>query len=374
MKKLLLLLMPVLAASGFVNAQMQGYSWYFDSSPLNSVPAVSPSGGSYTLTPTPAGAGTLTLPVSVPGGLGAGASCTGPVNVADYPVDFGLDFSNSPQLITNSYTIEMVINLPVTNPGYARILGFSQLAGDTGIYIAPNGSNITFYDGANNTDRTTALAPATWYDIVFTRNATTKNIIVYVDGVQVGLPIYDSTDVFIPRANNNNLITFFKDDNGEEAAGEVAKLSVINRVLSPTQVATLHDNICDQAFTFVAPSFTAQGYQWAFGTAPFNATGTDAASTNAASYTLSPIGSGSIGTLSSTVTLTPPSASCTGAIDVGQFTKPFGFSLNQSPQFIDSSYTVEMVVNFTSLANPARLFGFDDVAMMEYILMQEVEQ
>ena len=37
MKKLLLVLMPVFIATGLVNAQLQGYSWTFASSPFNSV-------------------------------------------------------------------------------------------------------------------------------------------------------------------------------------------------------------------------------------------------------------------------------------------------------------------------------------------------
>ncbi|MEJ0101653.1 MAG: hypothetical protein WDO19_03430 [Bacteroidota bacterium] len=50
MKKLLLLLMPVFAAIGIVNAQDEGYSWYFDTAPFNSTPAITGSAGSYTLT------------------------------------------------------------------------------------------------------------------------------------------------------------------------------------------------------------------------------------------------------------------------------------------------------------------------------------
>ncbi len=78
MKKLLLLLLPVLTATGFVNAQLEGYSWRFSSAPFNSTPAVNTSAGSYTLTEL----GTrVPMTVNVSHSVGLGTTCTGSVGV-----------------------------------------------------------------------------------------------------------------------------------------------------------------------------------------------------------------------------------------------------------------------------------------------------
>lgn len=354
MKKILLLLLPVLIATGYVNAQLQGYSWYFNSAPFNSTPAVNTSAGSYTLTEVGSGA-PMTVPVSQ--SVGLGTSCTGPINVGSYTKPYGLVFSNSPQLVTGSYSVEMVVNLASLTNG-VRLLGFST--GDDGVYVTATGSNVTFYDGTTDHLITTTLTAATWYDIVITRNGVSKDMTLYINGAQVGTPYNDAADVFIPQVANSNLITFFKDnqDNIEEASGMVAKLSVYNDTLSPTKVDSLFNNVCNSSFQFLAPNLSPQGYQWTFGTGPYTSLPSIAAdAASAGSYPLDSIGSGSITTASSAVGL---GAGCSGAINVGQFVKPIGYVLaNNAPQYVGGTYTVEMVVNFTSLAGAVRLFGFD---------------
>ncbi|MEJ0101651.1 MAG: hypothetical protein WDO19_03420 [Bacteroidota bacterium] len=41
---------------------------------------------------------------------------------------------------------------------------------------------------------------------------------------------------------------------------------------------------------------------------------------------------------------------------------PFGFELNNSPQFVNNSYTIEMVINITGGGSVARLVGFNDLS------------
>jgi len=352
MKKLLLLLIPAFAATGLVNAQDEGYSWYFDSAPFNSTPAITNSAGAYTLTAV--GSGSITPGVS--DNVGTGPSCSGPINVGQFTKPFGLQFSNSPQIVNGTYTIEMVINLADVSTS-KRLLGFSA-AGDDGVYVFPGGIAISFFDGAVDNTLATTINAGTWYHLLFVRNGATKDISLYVDNVFVAT-YNDAGDIFVPQVANSNIITFFKDntDNTEESDGSVAKISVFNKMLTPFQQTSLYNNVCTPAFALVAPNFAEQGYQWSFGSGPYNSAPADAASTG--SYPLSPIGSGSIATLANTnVGL---GTSCGGNIDVGQITKPFGFELNNSPQFVANSYTIEMVVNFTG-TNFIRLIGFRDLS------------
>jgi hypothetical protein len=356
MKKSLLLLMPVFVAIGIVNAQNEGYNWYFSSSPFNSTPAITTSAGSYTLTTV--GSGSITVPVSE--AVGLGTSCSGPVNVGQFTKPFGLVFSNSPQLVTSSYTIEMVVKLDdINNITYTRLFGFST--GDDGVYISPAGIFVDFADGVTDHPINTTLNAGTWYDLVFVRNGATKDISFYQDGVLKGT-YNDAADVFIPQVANSNLITFLKDDvdNTEESSGEVAKLSVYKDTLTPIQITKSFNNVCNTSFQFVAPNFARQGYQWTFGAPPtFNSAPADQGSTG--SYPLTPLGTGSIVTLNTPVGL---GASCIGNIDVGQYTKPYGFKLTNSPQYVSNAYTIELDVNVDG--NPdgvgyIRLIGFRNI-------------
>jgi hypothetical protein len=348
MKKLLLLVIPVLAITGIVNAQEEGYSWYFDTAPFNSTPAITGASGSYTL----AEVGTGSITPGISDNVGTGPSCSGPINVGQFTKPYGLQFSNSPQIISGTYTIEMVVQFAdVSN--WVRLAGFS--AGGEGLYIAPGGADMGFYDGTTVTYLTVTINTSTWYHIMFKRNAATKEISLYVDNILVG-KYSDTADVFVPQTGNSNVITFFKDDNGEESDGAVAKLSVFNKELTPIQVGESYSNVCTPAFALAASNFSEQGYQWTFGTAPFNSSPADAASTG--NYPLSAIGSGSFSTLNTAVGL---GASCLGNIDVGQYTAPFGFEMNNNPQFVANTYSIEMVVKFTAGGPIIRLVGFNDL-------------
>lgn len=348
MKKLLLSVISVLAMAGIVNAQEEGYSWYFDTAPFNSTPAITGSSGSYTL----AEVGTGSITPGISDNVGTGPSCSGPINTGQFTRPYGLQFSNSPQIISGTYTIEMIVQFADFS-NWVRLVGFS--AGGEGLYVAPGGADMGFYDGTTVTYLTTTTNTATWYHIVIKRSAATKDISLYVDNIFVG-KYNDAADVFVPQASNGNVITFFKDDNGEESDGSVAKLSVFNRELTPIQVGESYSNVCTPAFALAASNFSEQGYQWTFGTAPFNSSPADAASTG--SYPLSAIGSGSFSTLNTPVGL---GASCVGNIDVGQYTAPFGFEMNNNPQFVANTYTIEMVVKFTAGGPIIRLVGFNDL-------------
>ncbi len=261
----------------------------------------------------------------------------------------------------------MVVNLSDFGAAFVRLFGFADFSSDAGIYITPAGTNIDFFDGTNHNQISTALTVNTWYHFVFTRSATSKNVNAYINGVLTG-SFTDGTDQFIPQLANTNLITFLKDNGTEESSGFIDKLSIFNDSISAIKVDSLFSNVCNNSFQFIAPDFSPQGYQWTFGTGPYNSIPSiqaDAAS--AGSYPLDSIGlpGGSIVTASSSVGL---GAGCSGAINVGQFVKPIGYVLgNKGPQYVGGTYSIEMVVNFADLTGSVRLFGFDTNDSAVYI-------
>ncbi len=106
-----------------------------------------------------------------------------------------------------------------------------------------NGTNGTVfaarYDGTNYPyiTSTDSVNDGNWHHIVFTKNSTTDTIHLYIDGVEQGTGVADTTTGITgnsapitigTRANN----TLFFD-------GEIAELSIFNRELNSTEVANL---------------------------------------------------------------------------------------------------------------------------------------
>jgi len=157
-----------------------------------------------------------------------------------------------------------------------RLVDFSGGTSDDGIYIdmatpppsPPNpsgaivitaGGNPTFLGGIT-------LNTGTWYHIIITRDANTKDVRVYIgDAVaspaQVSTPFTDAGDNLVPVESNAYNISFLKDDGTEESDGQIAKAAVFNKVLSTAQMLERYDNICN-ANLIVLPvtlkSFNAQ--------------------------------------------------------------------------------------------------------------------
>lgn len=107
---------------------------------------------------------------------------------------------------------------------------------------------------------------------------------------------------------------------------------------------------------FILALSTAQneGYKWIFASTPFNSLPAVAGSLG--NYTLTTIGSGSITAgVSDNVGL---GASCTGNINVGNFTKPFGLNFSNNPQFAGNTYSIEIVFKFSEVNGFRRLLNF----------------
>ena len=93
------------------NTQLSGYSWSFtdiSNTAFTSTPAVAGSTATHTISKM--GAGSFSNIIS--DNVGLGTRCTSPIQVRPFVKFVGLEFLNSPpQIVTNLYTIEMVINL-----------------------------------------------------------------------------------------------------------------------------------------------------------------------------------------------------------------------------------------------------------------------
>jgi hypothetical protein len=353
MKKLLLLPLAIFAFEFVTHAQDEGYSWYFGTSPYNSIPAVTGSSGSYELTTL--GAGSIVQLTNE--NVGLGASCGSPIDVGQITKPVGLLFSNSPQIISTTYSIEITINFS-DDLTSRRLIGFSDLGGvdgDDGIYVDPTGQ-INFHSSAHgdNPVGSVSFNANTWYDLVFVRDGATKVISYYNDGILLGT-YADTDDLFVPQAANSNAISFLKDDGAEESDGKIAKISIINRQLTPSEVIDELSNICNPSFQVAARDFNPQGYQWTFATTPLSSVAARDGSTG--NYTLNTIGANSMTFgVSESVGL---GTSCTSNIEVGQYPVDFGLEFSNNPQIVANTYTVEMVVKINNLN--ARLFGFTDL-------------
>lgn len=133
------------------------------------------------------------------------------------------------------YSIELQVALGDVT-GYRRLLGFRVAASDNGLYVR-NGS-LEFYP-------VTADAPVSFQvgklaDVVITRDAASRMVTLYVDGVQQA-SFDDSAElaVFDTDAEGNSFARFFIDDNGEDATGVLNHLRVFDTVLTPTDVRKL---------------------------------------------------------------------------------------------------------------------------------------
>ncbi|HKO80582.1 MAG TPA: LamG-like jellyroll fold domain-containing protein, partial [Chitinophagaceae bacterium] len=293
MKKCLLLLLVVMLNFGITQAQNQGYQWSFGTvPPVASNPAIQGSAGSYPLTTL---GGVADIPVVTTHTIlskspGLGASCTGPISVDSIDAPSGLEFSNAPQFVGNTWTIEMAVNFTTPPGDYRKIFGFDDLLtldGDKGVYLEAGTQELILYDGASIFHITGgAITSGTWNYLVFTRDGATGVISYYLNGALIGNYI-DAANVFVPKASNTFKINFFKDDGTEESDVEIAKLGIYNRTLTASEIVKrTFNNICNTTH-LLAPN-PNEGHQWTFASAPFVSTPAVAASTG--TYTLANLG------------------------------------------------------------------------------------
>lgn len=115
--------------------------------------------------------------------------------------------------------------------GYRRLLDTSEGSRDSGLYTV--GGRLVFYPVAS--DPLPTLLPGAYHQVAITRDAATRRVAVYVDGVR-RLAFDDAADLARVTGWTGRL---FLDDNGEDQSGIVARLRVWDGALSADEVAHL---------------------------------------------------------------------------------------------------------------------------------------
>lgn len=136
----------------------------------------------------------------------------------------------------STFSIEMVFQLSEMDIFYNKLIDFSELNLDSGLYALGSafGNQIQFYSGLGT--GTSSVVAQTDYALVLTRDAdgTTS---VYLDGV---LQFSEFNEFSLPAAN---VLTFFVDDiftnQVEAAAGSVDYIKIYDVALSANDVESL---------------------------------------------------------------------------------------------------------------------------------------
>ena len=91
-----------------------------------------------------------------------------------------------------------------------------------------------FYPLASGPSAT--IAASNYVQVVLTRDAS-SNVVGYVNGVQQFS--FVDTQNYATLAGEPEMLRFFKDDSTEDAPGAIARIRLYDKVMPPTQVASL---------------------------------------------------------------------------------------------------------------------------------------
>lgn len=250
----------VICMAFFVSANAQnGYYWTFASSTpdpennnharFNSTPATGSTSGNQYLTELILN--TVTTGTTENPGI-TGTSCTSAVPVGSISQGSGLEFLNSGPMITSAYTIEMLVKF-TSGSSDKRLVGFYDLGGedkaDYGIYLNASGEIMFYTEGVNDyTITSSPLSLNTWYHLAITRSSAGV-ITYYKNGTATGSTYTDAGNYFLPHSgvaapSSYNIVTFFRDNNGEEAGVKVARIGVFDAELSSTVIGQHVSDAC----------------------------------------------------------------------------------------------------------------------------------
>jgi hypothetical protein len=204
------------------------------------------------------------LSSSVPGApdlvdLGIGSFASADVNgmtrqVFVFNEGEGLRLNTSGLLSNTFYTIVMLFELDDPNDGYNKILDFSNLVNDEGLYVYLD--SLYFYNESQSPF--TSFAPDIYAQVVLTRDSS-GNVIGYVNGLEE-IAFTDSSN--FAEISNADFLIFFRDDddtgNSENSSGSVACIEVYDEVLSASEIAQL-DCLSEQQQVTGIPTLSEWG-------------------------------------------------------------------------------------------------------------------
>ena len=158
--------------------------------------------------------------------------------VLGFPKSNGVQLSDTTGVVSNgTYTIVALFEFDDL-VGFKRIVDFKNGTSDRGLYFF-NGK-LTFYQnlGAGST----TIAANNYVQVVLTRDASSKEVVGYVDGVQQFSFTDTNNDAVISAKNT---LRFFRDNEssggatGEDSPGSVARIRLYNTALNDDEVGAL---------------------------------------------------------------------------------------------------------------------------------------
>jgi hypothetical protein len=148
----------------------------------------------------------------------------------------GIGFTTD-DLVSDQYSIEMSFRIDSLTPVYKKLIDFKDRASDEGIYIW--GGRLQFFNETSSA--TDVISANTQHHLVLTRNRNTKEVVAWVDGVEVfrfqdvgGKAVFDAA---------GGSLQFFRDDNVtgdvESVGGTLNRLRFYDQLLTPEQIGEL---------------------------------------------------------------------------------------------------------------------------------------
>ncbi len=152
---------------------------------------------------------------------------------AAFPAGDGLALTNASALMSNSYTIVLLLRLE-TGSGWRRVIDFKNRTSDLGLYLVYD--NLNFFNLAAGAGG--AVKPGAFIQVAVTREPSGR-VTAYVNG-SPELAFDDVNGDALPGTGDPLIL--FRDDleyPNDHAAGALARLRFFNGSLSAAQVAAL---------------------------------------------------------------------------------------------------------------------------------------
>jgi hypothetical protein len=160
----------------------------------------------------------------------------GSVSSSGYSFAAGQGIELTAGVNASNYSIEMHVKLSTVS-GYEKLIDFKNLTVDQGLYVL-NG-HLDFFNFIEGTAM--PITANTAFDLVLTRNSSSKVVNGYVNGVQQ-FTFVDSSGAAVFSTSN---AWFLRDDNTtsdhEASPGVLTRLRIYNGPLSTAQVLSLHN-------------------------------------------------------------------------------------------------------------------------------------
>ncbi|HKR06989.1 MAG TPA: T9SS type A sorting domain-containing protein [Bacteroidia bacterium] len=158
--------------------------------------------------------------------------------VYHFDLHHGLKFDNNHAngFISNNYSIELYFKFDNTG-GYRKIINYKSPLNDSGLYYT--GSVLDFFPAYQI--NTTAFDQGQYGHLIITRDASTKEVSLYIDGT-LGGSFIDADD--LGSLDSANILNFFVDDHlYEESSGNIALLRLYNYRLSASEITYIFNNL-----------------------------------------------------------------------------------------------------------------------------------